>query len=228
MVEMHESTLSLALVLLFSASTASAQSLREAEMSADRCMYSLALESLAKAPTAERQSREGLLLHGRLLVQLERGAEAVKVLQSIPRSSKPSEEADRTLALALALGAASRLVDAEEALKQARTLGADKEIVDGAVAGLRLQAGKLEQAENLLKELLSRDPLLSGALYNLGAVRSRQGRLAEAAALIRQAWHAGFQDPDQLKRDPDLEALRKSKGLIDDLLNATIPRCRTY
>ncbi len=38
----------------------------------------------------------------------------------------------------------------------------------------------------------------------LACVRALRGDVAEAAALIRMSWHAGFKDPDQLRSDPML------------------------
>ncbi|WP_163865823.1 hypothetical protein [Myxococcus eversor] len=45
---------------------------------------------------------------------------------------------------------------------------------------------------------------------------------------MRQAWHAGLQDPQEIKNDPDLKKLRDTKGLIDDLLSAQPASCGTY
>jgi Flp pilus assembly protein TadD len=216
------------LLLATRATSAQAQSIQLAEMAADRCMFAQALDFLSKSPEAVRSSREARLLKARLLTQLGRGTEAVSALQSVPVSTKREEEADRLLALGLALSAAHRLNEAESAFRRARDAGADAEVVDEGTAALQIELGKLDEAEVLLKSVLRRAPLLSGALYNLAVIRVRRGDLAEAAALIRQAWHAGLRNPDELKRDPDLEGLRRTRGLIDDLLSASQPRCRTY
>lgn len=210
------------------AGTAAAQSLKHSEMAAERCMYDVALEFLDKGPKTERDSRAGLLLRARLLVQLERGRDALTTLRLVPKSRVPAEEADRLLAFAFAHGSAGELDQAERAFADAAAAGADADIVDGGIAGLRIQAGKLTEAEQLLRVVLRRSPSLSGALYNLAVVRSKSGDVAEAAALLRQAWQFGLRDVELLKRDPDLKAVREAKGLIGDLLTASVPRCGTY
>jgi len=227
---MHERTMRIAFLLLWAtrAASAQAQSIQLAEMAADRCMFEQGLVFLSKSPAAVRSSREAHLLKARLLTQLGRGPEAVVALQNVSVSKTRKEEADRLLALGLALSAAHRLTEAESAFRGAQDAGADVDIVDEGRAVIQLELGKLDDAEALLKGVLRRAPLLSGALYNLAVIRVRRGDLAEGAALIRQAWHAGLRNPDELKSDPDLEELRKTRGLIDDLLSANQPRCRTY
>ena len=63
-----------------------------------------------------------------------------------------------------------------------------------------LEHGQLERAEKLLLDVLRQEPLMSGALFNLARLRARQGRMAEAAALVRQSWHAGLKDPGAIQR----------------------------
>ena len=46
------------------------------------------------------------------------------------------------------------------------------------------------------------------ALYNAACARSLEGRKDDALALLRRAIDAGFDDPDQLRKDDDLDALR--------------------
>ncbi|MDX2015801.1 MAG: hypothetical protein SFW67_36745 [Myxococcaceae bacterium] len=208
--------------------SASAQSMQLAEMAADRCMYDVALTYLDKAPKRERDSRLGLLLRARLLIQLDRGVAAVEILQRLSPTAQREEEADRLLALGLALSSAKRLEEADKALVSAREAGADRDVVEEALAVTLIQRGKLDEAEQALRSVLSRSPLLSGALYNLGVIRARRKHLAEAAALIRQSWFAGMMDPDQILKDPDLAAVVKTPGLLDDLLKTTKPRCGAY
>ena len=163
-----------------------------------------------------------------LLVQLSRGAEAAKLLATVPKSANRDEEGERLLLIGLAWSDARHLDAAEKAFNDAKRAGADADLVDSGIATLRVQAGKLDEAEALLRAVLRRSPQLSGALYNLAVVRVRRGDLAEAAGLIRQSWAMGLQDAHQLKHDPDLKELREEKGLIDDLMIEPIPRCRTW
>lgn|GEM_PF-2285819 len=218
----------LVVATLLATNEAPRESLSLAEMAADHCLYQVALNILVKSPSAEQESRNGKLLKARLLIQLRRGEEAIGVLQALETSSNREEEADRHLALALAQSAAEKLGAAEQSLDRAAKAGADRDLVESARAGLRIQAKRFADAEKMLRAVLKRSPLLSGALYNLAVIRVQQGDLAEAAALVRQAWHAGLQDPNELKNDPDLKKLRETKGLIDDLLSAQPASCGTY
>jgi len=167
------------------------------------------------------------MLRARLLVQLERGGQAVAILTSLPPLSG-REEADRLLLLGLALSADNDLPAAEKALREAQQLGAEEDLVEGAIGVLRIQARRLPEAEVILRAVLKRDPLLSGALYNLACLRALRGDVAEAAALIRMSWHAGFKNPDQLRSDPLLAPVRARPGLIDDLIASPVRHCGTY
>lgn len=207
---------------------ASGQSIQVAEMAADRCMYDDALVFLGEAPKREAESRRGRLLRARLLIQLDRGEEAVGVLASVPRSLQKSEEAERLIALGLAFSSAKRLDEADSTLVLAKEAGGDQDIVDSALGEILIQRNNLDQAEALLRAVLKRSPLLSGALYNLAVIHARRGRIAEAAALLRQSWHAGLMDPEQIRKDPDLAPVVQGPGLIDDLLKSSKPRCGSY
>ncbi len=219
--------LTFALVVLPSVSVF-AQSIQQAEMAAERCMYAEAIAYLDKAPQRERKSRVGLLLRARLLIQLDRGSAAVDTLKGIPPSAQRDEEADRLLAVGLALSSAHRLEEADKALRAAREAGADRDVVEEALAVTLIQRGHLDEAEQALRLVLSRSPLLSGALYNLAVVHARRKQVAEAAALLRQSWFAGMTDPDQIRKDPDLVDVVRTPGLLDDLLKTTKPRCGTF
>src|SRR2546425_10151109 len=202
-------------------------SLHLVEMTADRCLFGEALRMLDEVPASEQRTRAAQMLRARLLVQLERGRRAVAILTSLPpRGGR--EEADRLMLLGLAFSAANDLPAAEKALRQAQQLGSEKDLVEASIGMLRIQARRLSEAEVILRTVLLRDPLLSGALYNLACVRALRGDVAEAAALIRMSWHAGFKDPDQLRSDPMLAPVRAHPGLIDDLIASPIRHCGTY
>ncbi|NTX03887.1 tetratricopeptide repeat protein [Myxococcus sp. CA040A] len=172
----------LVVATLLSANDVPRASLPLAETAADHCMYQVALDILAKSPTAEQESRQGKMLKARLLIQLRKGEEAIGILQALETSSSREEEADRYLALALAQSAAEKLGAAEQSLDRAAKAGADRDLVESARAGLRIQAKRFSDAEKMLRAVLKRSPLLSGALYNLAVIRVQQGELAEAAA----------------------------------------------
>src|SRR5712664_3205176 len=146
-------------------------SLPLAEMTADRCLYGEALRMLDEVPAFEQHARAAQMLRARLLVQLERGGQAVAILTSLPpRSGR--READRLMLLGLAFSAANDLPAAEKALRQAQQLGSEKDLVEASIGMLRIQARRLPEAEVILRTVLKRDPLLSGALYNLACVRA--------------------------------------------------------
>lgn len=201
------------------------QSVQMAEATADRCLFEEALRMLDASPQSELQGRESQLFRARLLVQLGRGKEAVEIVRKVP---KAKDEGDRLLLLGLALSAAKEPQEAEKALREAESNGADKDLIESAIGMLRIQTGKLAEAEAILRRVLKRAPLLTGALYNLACVRSLNGDIAEAASLIRLSWQAGLKDPDQLKKDPMLAAVRAREGLIDDLVSSPIRHCGTY
>ncbi len=215
-------------LLLMTAGQASAQSIASAEVTATHCFFGEALQELDRAPPREQASSEGQWLRARLLVQLERGREAVAILSNKALATTPAQEGDRLLLLGLAQGAAKDLPGAEATLRLALQAGSDRDLVEGAMATLRLRAGKMVEAEKMLRAVLRRTPTLTGALYNLAVVRSKAGDVAEAAALIRMGWELGHHDPFELERDPDLANLRSTKGLIDDLLRPRSPHCDTW
>jgi Flp pilus assembly protein TadD len=218
------------LIILMSlvCSDASAQSFHRAEIMASSCLFEPALKMLNDLPKTQQTLRGVQVFRARLLVQLERGPEAIAAAEAIAPSKNRRDEAERLLVLAFALSAGNQIAASELRFIEAEKMGADKPVVRGAIGALRLQEGKLEEAEKELRKALSLDATLSGALYNLALVRGRRGETAEAAALVRQAWHLGYRDPTQIRAEPDLEAVRKTPGLIDDLFLGAVPRCATF
>jgi hypothetical protein len=69
---------------------------------------------------------------------------------------------------------------------------------------------------------------MSGALYNLADIMAVKGDVAEAAALLRQSFHSGLQNPDEIKSDKMLQVVVQTPGVVDDLVAQSIPRCETY
>jgi Flp pilus assembly protein TadD len=186
------------------------RSLQLAEATADRCLYSEALKILDETPPSELQTRAAQMFRVRLLVQLGRGKEAVSVMTKVLPGADPGEAEYRML-LGLAYSAANELLAAEKALREARQLGADKDLVDASIGMLRIQAGNLREAKTIL-----------------ACVHALRGNIAEAAALVRMSWTMGLKDPDQLRNDPMLASVRAKRGLIDDLMSSPVRHCGTY
>src|SRR2546422_8613375 len=146
-------------------------SLHLVESTAESLLFGEALGLLDEVRASEQRARVAQIGRARLLVQLERGRRAVAILTSLPpRGGR--EEADRLMLLGLAFSAANDLPAAEKALRQAQQLGSEKDLVEASIGMLRIQARRLSEAEVILRTVLLRDPLLSGALYNLACVRA--------------------------------------------------------
>lgn len=83
-----------------------------------------------------------------------------------------------------------------------------------------MQEGAYEKASRFLENILEQQPDNRRVLYNLACCLSRRGELDLAAERLEQAWQAGFRDPELVRSDPDLQALRGSRkgaALIDRL-----------
>lgn len=80
----------------------------------------------------------------------------------------------------------------------------------GQAAIEAMAAGRYREAVRLLERQLAQAPDDGRALYNLACSHSRLGAPEEAARRLRQAWKAGLRDLEQIRTDPDLEALRAS------------------
>ena len=74
-----------------------------------------------------------------------------------------------------------------------------------------MTAGQYPQAAGLWQEFLKRNPGQPVALYNLACCHSRNGDLDLAAQRLEEAYEAGMSDPELVRTDPDLEALRESR-----------------
>lgn len=192
---------------------------------ANQCRFEEALKILDVVPRSLARSQdERQLLRARLLLQLGKYSEVLATLSSM--KGAPAGEAELRQGLALAnLG---REGDALAAFESAEKSGADSALVAGGRGLAAMGKKDWERAEALLIAALKIDSNLAGALYNLACVRVAQGRLPEAAGLIRQAWSVGWRNREKLQSDTDLTPLRNS-GLIADLLGSkSDSRCLTW
>jgi thioredoxin-like negative regulator of GroEL len=103
---------------------------------------------LDEVPASEQRTRDAQMLRARLLVQLERGREAVAVLTGLPPGTG-REEADRLMLLGLAYSAVNDLPAAEKILRQAHRPGSDKDLVD--LACVRALSGDIAEAAALIR-----------------------------------------------------------------------------
>ena len=95
-----------------------------------------------------------------------------------------------------------------------------EEIEERALEAMR--AGHYTKAAGLWQQVLEIHPGQPGALYNLACCYSRAGELDQAALRLEEAFNGGLRDPELLKSDPDLEALRETRtgrALIDRLVS---------
>jgi phospholipase/carboxylesterase len=86
-----------------------------------------------------------------------------------------------------------------------------------------MQQDDYKKASRLLTALLEQQPGNPRALYNLACCHSRQGELEQSAERLEQAWQAGLREPELVRSDPDLEALRETRtgsALIERLASA--------
>jgi phospholipase/carboxylesterase len=74
-----------------------------------------------------------------------------------------------------------------------------------------MQEGEYQKASRHLERILEQQPDNPRALYNLACCLSRLGKLEPAAERLEQAWRAGMRDPELVRNDPDLEALRETR-----------------
>lgn len=221
--------IAVAFLLVVTPSATTAQPL-PVEFAAGRCEFDTALALLdafeAEAPSEDQWSF--LMLRARLLLQLGRSKDAVATLGRLPTPKTREEQAEFFLVKGMALGLDKKTLPALESLSKAKAAGVDPTLIDGAVGMAYLAAGKGDEAERVLLRALKSDPSLTGALYNLACLRAGQGRLGEAAALVRQSWHLGLKDPLRLTADPALAPLRTRSNLIGDLVASDERSCSTY
>ena len=81
-----------------------------------------------------------------------------------------------------------------------------------AAAEALLKEKKFVEAAKAFVDYIARRPDDGNAWYNLACALSKAGRQGSAANALQGAFLAGFADMDHVKADPDLAALRATKG----------------
>jgi tetratricopeptide (TPR) repeat protein len=141
-----------------------------------------------------------------------------------PREKPPSESAEQDWgewSVEALLKQAERHYKAEEfaaALRLYRRAGVGGEVRAAHYFRASLaafQGGDVAQALDILRRAVARLPAseIKGAVwYNMGCFATRLGRFAEALRYLNRAVDAGYNNPNQYVRDPDLEPLRWHSG----------------
>jgi tetratricopeptide (TPR) repeat protein len=84
------------------------------------------------------------------------------------------------------------------------------------IYGSRGENGKALEVLNKIVELL---PGSAEAYYNIACIYSRQGRIEESVEWLKGAVERGFNDMELLKKDKDLDNIRKESyymGLVEE------------
>jgi tetratricopeptide (TPR) repeat protein len=78
------------------------------------------------------------------------------------------------------------------------------------------RAGEYDRAAEAFREAAARSRKAGGPLYNAACALARAGRTSEAVGELRRAVEEGFDDPGLMRRDPDLEPVRRDSA-FDEL-----------
>ena len=120
---------------------------------------------------------------GTLLMQQQRAEEAIPLLEKSVRLDPKMEEAHFQLGKALAM--VGRGEEADAAFERSFALSPERGMM--ALAAEHHQAGRLEQAEKLCRQVLQKNPGHVDALRMLGLIAAAAGDLEDAEHLLRQA-----------------------------------------
>ena len=202
-----------------------------AMMAADQCDFerALALSDASRAVSGKQAS----LFRARMLVELGRGEESLKEIDRIPVTAPELfVPGQRSYLKAMALGLSKRFGEAARELDHAERAGFDRGLIEGERAAAELEQGRWVDAEQRLTRLLSTPRAmqeLTGSVYNLVCLRSRQVRQTEALELLRSVIAAGYGDLRHLSTDPHLEGLRRALPNELKTVVARAPRqCTTW
>lgn len=131
------------------------------------------LSELAKNPETERAARA---VWRRAMLRLGDSAGTIPLIQQYLEQEPVEDTAVR-----------ERLVNIQKAIAAQRRLQTDPYYQAGQRGLASLEANKLDEADNLLKQSLAGRPRDSAVVGGLGLLRMRQGRHAEAEAYFQQA-----------------------------------------
>ncbi len=79
------------------------------------------------------------------------------------------------------------------------------------------EAGKLDEADARVTEIIQAEPTIATAWYNRAAWRARAGRMEDAANDLRQALSLGARSPLEAADDPDFATARAHPAFADVL-----------
>jgi choline-sulfatase len=168
--------------------------------------FPAAVADLRALEKEDRATGEDLVLLGECLWRLDRGAEALEVLDRAARLLPNSPEP--LLGRARTLRSQGREEQAERSYEQILARVPDQPEALRGLADIALGRGELDKAAALYDTIRRQDPADLGALIKLGVVAVRGGRLPEAIVLFRKAVEI---DPGQAEALLDLGgALAKS------------------
>ncbi|MBM66053.1 MAG: hypothetical protein CMH55_07460 [Myxococcales bacterium] len=161
------------------------------------------IEGLQGQAAAGEQAQALRRLHGKILTDLGRGAEAVGLFRS---PNTPASE------LGIALSRAGRAKEALQVLRQAQYQeGRDPEL-SLAIASAYDQVGRPDQALGVLSKAQKRWPGHGGVLNDLALLALRRGARREAKQLLTKG----------LKSDPSREGL--VRNMVDLLIEEKRPK----
>lgn len=142
----------------------------------------IAREALGRDPNQPRMVR----LRAQALLKGGKSAEATKLLED--GMAKQPESREFVVGLADLYAELKRTDDAVRVLERARKTFGDDETLTMRMANVYEGGGRLAEAEQELRKLMSDDPLNAGAMNSLGYMLAERGlRLAEAIDLAQRA-----------------------------------------
>jgi predicted O-linked N-acetylglucosamine transferase (SPINDLY family) len=93
-----------------------------------------------------------------------------------------------------------------------------------AVALQRHRAGRLAEAADIYRRILSADPAHHGALFNMAALAAQSGQVEQAVTLYHQVLVRAPEDPDTLSNLGNLEADRGNTAAAEEYYRRAIAR----
>jgi len=150
---------------------------------------------------------------GQLLVETRRPQEAVDVLENAVRLD--AREGDAWFNLGKARAMLGRGPEADEAFEKSFELNPERKAL--AHAAEHQQAGRLEEAEKIYREILRNNPENVDALRLLGTLAMGRGRFHEAENLFRRAVSY---TPDYMEAHLDLGRVLKEQQRLHEAIRS--------